>query len=86
MAMTALTAPTKLQPHSSKHCISPCTNTLMYTTHITSWTHSNPHDGTDSVWCAEYTEGIRIYKGIMAILHQNPLHTLNTSPARIHTD
>ena len=54
----------------------------MYTTHITFWTHSNPHDGTHSIWCAKYTTGIRIYKDIMATCDQNRLYTLNTSPSK----
>jgi hypothetical protein len=34
---------------------------------------------------AEYTAGISTYKGVMAINH-NHLHSLDTSPARMHTD
>src|SRR5215475_9141646 len=34
---------------------------------------------------AQYTAGIRIHKGSIAIHHHNHLHTLNNSPTTIHT-
>ena len=49
------------------------THILMYTMHITFWTHSNPHAGIDSMQYAEYTSGISTYK-------RNYCHKKSQSP------